>query len=204
MAKYDEREGNSCHIHLSLRSTSGEAVLAADDGHGFSPLMEHFLAGQLACLRELTLLFAPNVNSYKRFVEGSFAPTAVAWGHDNRTCALRVVGHDPGSLRLENRVPGGDVNPYLAVAAMIAAGLHGIDQELSLEDELRGNAYVSDRPRVPATLRDAAEAFAAGEVAAAALGEDVVAHYLNAARVEQQAFDAAVTDWERKRGFERL
>jgi len=204
MAKYDEREGNSCHIHLSLRSASGDAVLAADDGHGFSPLMEHFLAGQLACLQEMTLLFAPNVNSYKRFVEGSFAPTAVAWGHDNRTCALRVVGHEPGSLRLENRVPGGDVNPYLAVAAMIAAGLHGVDQELPLEDEFRGNAYVSDRPRVPGSLRDAAEAFAAGEVAAAALGDEVVAHYLNAARIEQRAFDAAVTDWERTRGFERL
>jgi glutamine synthetase len=152
----------------------------------------------------MTLLFAPNVNSYKRFVEGSFAPTAVAWGHDNRTCALRVVGHDPVSLRFENRVPGGDVNPYLAVAAMIAAGLHGVDQELPLEDEFRGNAYVSDKPRVPATLRDAAEAFAASEVADAALGDEVVAHYLNAARVEQRAFDAAVTDWERTRGFERL
>jgi glutamine synthetase len=204
MAKYDEREGNSCHIHLSVRSTSGDAVLSTDDGHGFSPFMEHFLAGQLACLREMTLLFAPNVNSYKRFVEGSFAPTAVAWGHDNRTCALRVVGHDPVSLRFENRVPGGDVNPYLAVAAMIAAGLHGVDQELPLEDEFRGNAYVSDKPRVPATLRDAAEAFAASEVADAALGDEVVAHYLNAARVEQRAFDAAVTDWERTRGFERL
>ena len=203
MAKYDEREGNSCHIHLSLRSTDGEPVLAGDGEHGFSPMMEHFVAGQLACLEELTLLLAPNVNSYKRFTPGSFAPTAVAWGRDNRTCAVRVVGQGL-SLRPENRVPGGDVNPYLAVAALIAAGLHGIDQELPLEPELRGNAYDADKPHVPSTLRDAAAAFAASDVARAAFGDDVVDHYLNAARVELAAFDAAVTDWERIRGFERL
>jgi glutamine synthetase len=114
MAKYNEREGNSCHIHISVRDTNGNAVMAGDRDHGFSPLMEHFLAGQLACLREFTYLLAPNINSYKRYVPGSFAPTAVAWGEDNRTCALRVVGHGE-SLRVENRVPGGDVNPYLAV-----------------------------------------------------------------------------------------
>jgi glutamine synthetase len=198
MAKFDEREGNSCHIHLSLRG--------ADDGivfDGFSPLMQHFIAGQLACLADLTLLLAPNVNSYKRFTPGSFAPTSIAWGRDNRTCALRVVGHGP-SLRVENRVPGGDVNPYLALAALIAAGLHGIEQELPLEEEFVGNAYTSDKPHVPATLRDAAERFAASEIAKAAFGEDVVAHYTNAARVELDAFNAAVTDWERVRGFERL
>jgi len=204
MAKYDEREGNSCHIHLSLRSSDGTPVLAGDGEHGFSPLMEHFIAGQLACLSEMTLLFAPNVNSYKRYVDGSFAPTAIAWGRDNRTCALRVVGHGGDALRVENRVPGGDVNPYLAVAAMVAAGLHGIENELTLEPEFVGNAYVSDKPRVPATLRDATAAFASSSVAAAAFGDEVVAHYLNAARVEQTAFDASVTDWERQRGFERL
>lgn len=203
MAKYDEREGNSCHIHLSVRSASGEPVLAGDGAHGFSPLMEHFVAGQLAHLQELTLLFAPNVNSYKRFVPGSFAPTAVAWGRDNRTCALRVVGHGE-SLRAENRVPGGDVNPYLAVAAMVAAGLQGIEEELPLDPEFVGNAYVSDKPRVPATLRDATGAFADSKLAAVAFGPDVVEHYVNAAHVEQAAFDAAVTDWERQRGFERL
>jgi glutamine synthetase len=203
MAKYDEREGNSCHIHLSLRSSSGKPVLAGDREHGFSPMMEHFLAGQLACLRELALLAAPNINSYKRFAEGSFAPTAVAWGNDNRTCALRVVGHGE-SLRVESRVPGGDVNPYMAVAAMVAAGLHGIDNELPLDPELVGNAYESDKPRIPSTLRDAAAAFADSKLATAVLGEDVVQHYLNAAQVEQAAFDAAVTDWERRRGFERL
>jgi glutamine synthetase len=203
MAKFDEREGNSCHIHFSLRSPDGEPVLAGDGPHGFSPLMQHFLAGQLACLAELTYFLAPNINSYKRYVDGSFAPTTIAWGLDNRTCALRVVGHGP-SLRFENRVPGGDVNPYLAVSALIAAGLHGIDNELPLEEPLVGNAYASGRPRVPATLREAAERFAGSKTAADAFGDDVVEHYANAARVELDAYDAAVTDWERFRGFERL
>jgi glutamine synthetase len=204
MAKFDEREGNSCHIHLSLRSPEGEPVLAGEGDHGFSPLMERFLAGQLACVRELTMLSAPNINSYKRYVDGSFAPTAIAWGLDNRTCALRVVGHGE-SLRVESRVPGGDVNPYLAVAAMVAAGLHGIDHELPLEPAFVGNAYHdADRSRVPTTLREAAAAFGDSKVAREAFGDDVVAHYLNAARVEQAAFDAAVTDWELRRGFERL
>ncbi|WP_092526812.1 glutamine synthetase family protein [Amycolatopsis arida] len=201
MAKYNEREGNSCHIHVSLRGTDGTPVFPGPDGH--SPLFRHFLAGQLACLRELTYFFAPNVNSYKRFVPGSFAPTAVAWGTDNRTCALRVVGHGD-SLRVENRVPGGDVNPYLAVAALLAAGLHGIEHELPLEPETTGNAYRAELPRVPTTLREAADLLAGSEVARTAFGDDVVEHYRNAARVELAAFDAAVTDWERIRGFERL
>lgn len=203
MAKFNEREGNSCHIHLSVRGADGSPVMAGDGAHGFSPLMEHWLAGQIAAMREFTLFFAPGINSYKRFVEGSFAPTAVAWGFDNRTCALRVVGHGQ-SLRVENRVPGGDVNQYLATAAIIAAGLHGIENELSLEEAFAGNAYTSDKPRVPATLRDAAALFADSEIAHKAFGQDVVDHYLNMARIEQQAFDAAVTDWERFRGFERL
>ncbi|WP_309115524.1 glutamine synthetase family protein [Saccharothrix sp.] len=201
MAKYNEREGNSCHIHLSLRATDGSPVFA--DGHGMSALMKSFLAGQLAGLRELTYFLAPNVNSYKRFVPGSFAPTAVAWGRDNRTCALRVVGHGQ-SLRFENRVPGGDVNPYLAVAALIAAGLHGVENDLQLEDAFEGNAYGSDRATVPTTLRDAAALLAQSEIAREAFGKDVVDHYLNAARVELAAYDSFVTDWERIRGFERL
>ncbi|MFE0463314.1 glutamine synthetase family protein [Kitasatospora sp. NPDC058965] len=203
MAKYNEREGNSCHIHLSLRAADGTPVLAGDGQHGFSRTMEHFLAGQLACLNEFALLLAPTINSYKRYVPGSFAPTAIAWGRDNRTCALRVVGHG-SSLRFENRVPGGDVNPYLAVAALIAAGLHGIEQGLELEPEFTGNAYAGDSPRVPATLRDAVALFEASGIAAAAFGKEVVHHYGHAGRVELTAFDAAVTDWERRRGFERL
>ncbi|MCX5214190.1 glutamine synthetase family protein [Kitasatospora sp. NBC_00240] len=203
MAKYDQREGNSCHIHLSLRDDQGRPVMPGEGANGFSPVMEHFLAGQLACLADFALLLAPTVNSYKRYVPGSFAPTAIAWGRDNRTCALRVVGHG-ASLRFENRVPGGDVNPYLAVAALIAAGLHGIEQQLPLEPEFSGNAYSSDAPRVPATLRDAVEAFEHSEAAALAFGKDVVRHYSHAGRVELAAYDAAVTDWERRRGFERL
>jgi len=204
MAKFNEREGNSCHIHLSVVGEGGEPVMADKNGqYGFSKLMEHWIAGQLATLRELTLFFAPNINSYKRYVEGSFAPTAVAWGLDNRTCALRVVGHGR-SLRVENRVPGGDVNQYLAVAALIAGGLYGIEHELELEPIFEGNAYTSDAPRVPSSLREATELFAGSEIAVEAFGEDVVAHYLNNARVEQSAYDAAITDWERVRGFERF
>ena len=203
MAKYDEREGNSCHIHISLRDESGEPVLAGDGPGGFAPIMNHFIAGQLRCLREFTCLLAPNINSYKRFVAGSFAPTAVAWGTDNRTCALRVVGHG-ASLRVENRVPGGDVNPYLAVAALVAAGLYGIENELEPGPELIGNAYTADLEHVPGTLREATELFAHSAIARSSFGDDVVDHYTNAARVELAAFDAAVTDWERVRGFERL
>jgi glutamine synthetase len=203
MAKYNELEGNSCHIHISLRGADDAPVLAGDGAYGFSPLMEHFVAGQLACLQELTYFLAPNINSYKRFVEGSFAPTAVAWGLDNRTCALRIVGHGE-SLRVENRVPGGDVNPYLAAAALIASGLHGIDEELQLGAPMEGNAYTSDSERVPTTLRDAATNLAESKLARRAFGDEAVDHYLNAARVELAAYDAAVTDWERVRGFERL
>jgi glutamine synthetase len=204
MAKYNEREGNSCHIHLSLRGLDGSAVLADESRpYGFSKMMEHFIAGQLATLRELSLFLAPNINSYKRFVEGSFAPTAAAWGLDNRTCALRVVGKGLG-LRVENRVPGGDVNQYLAVAALIAGGLYGIENELELEPIFEGNAYTSDKPRVPSSLREAITLFSNSTIASEAFGQDVVDHYLNYARIEQGAFDAAVTDWERVRGVERL
>ncbi len=204
MAKFNEREGNSCHIHLSVRALDGTPVMADKDRpYGFSKLMEHWIAGQLATMRELTLFLAPNINSYKRYVAGSFAPTAVAWGLDNRTCALRVVGHGH-SLRVENRVPGGDVNQYLAVAALIAGGLYGIEHKLELEPIFEGNAYVSDAPRVPSSLREAAELFQNSAVAVEAFGEDVVAHYLNNAHIEQAAFDAAITDWERVRGFERF
>ncbi|MGO9974277.1 MAG: glutamine synthetase family protein [Solirubrobacteraceae bacterium] len=198
IAKFDAREGNSCHIHFSL---------ADDDGPLFArerAVFESFLAGQLACLRELTLMLAPNVNSYKRYAAGSFAPTAVAWGTDNRTCSLRVVGHGPG-LRFENRAGGADLNPYMALSAIIASGLHGVEQGLQLEAPYMGNAYLAtDKPRLPTTLREARDLFAASEVARAAFGEHVVAHYVNAADVELAAFETAVTDWELMRGFERL
>jgi glutamine synthetase len=204
MAKYNEREGNSCHIHISFRGTDGTAVFADKNAeHGMSKMFRHFIAGQLAVMRELTLFSAPNINSYKRYVPGSFAPTALAWGLDNRTCALRVVGQGLG-MRVENRVPGGDVNQYLAVSALIAAGLYGIDNELELEDAYEGNAYTSDVSRVPATLRESAELFAASTFAREAFGDEVVDHYLNNAAIELAAYDSAVTDWEKVRGFERL
>ncbi|WP_353941457.1 glutamine synthetase family protein [Streptomyces sp. HUAS MG91] len=201
MAKYNEREGNSCHIHLSLADADGANAMA--DGRDMSELMRHFLAGQLAALRDFSLLYAPHINSYKRFQQGSFAPTAVAWGHDNRTCALRVVGHGR-SLRFENRLPGGDVNPYLAVAGLIAAGLHGVEYKLGLPDACAGNAYTAGYAHVPTTLREAADLWADSPIARAAFGDEVVAHYRNMARVELDAFDAAVTDWELRRSFERM
>ncbi|MDQ0603168.1 glutamine synthetase [Streptomyces canus] len=201
MAKYNEREGNSCHIHLSLTDTAGNNVMA--DNGGMSEVMRHFLAGQLAALRDFSLLYAPNINSYKRFQPGSFAPTAVAWGHDNRTCALRVVGHGR-SMRFENRLPGGDVNPHLAVAGLVAAGLYGIEQKLELPEACTGNAYTADYAHVPTTLREAAELWENSPIAKAAFGDEVVAHYRNMARVELDAFDAAVTDWELRRSFERM
>jgi glutamine synthetase len=202
MAKFNEREGNSCHIHFSLRDLADKPVFPAS-GHGHSETFEHALAGMLATLQDLTLFLAPNINSYKRYVEGSFAPTAIAWGHDNRTCAFRVVGHGD-AVRVECRVPGGDVNPYLGIAALVAGAIHGIESALPLENEYTGNAYVSEKPRVPTTLREAATRFTASALARAAFGDDVVDHYSNFARVELAAFDAAVTDWERFRGFERL
>jgi glutamine synthetase len=199
MAKIDEREGSSCHVHLSLTGSDGRPVFADDDG-----VFRAFLGGMVAALRELTLLLAPNINSYKRFAAGSFAPTAVAWGHDNRTCALRVVGHGP-SKRIECRAPGADANPYMTLAAIIAAGLHGVGASLDPGPACDGNAYVADGvPHVPGSLHEARELFAASALAREAFGEEVVAHYLNAADVELAAFGAAVTDWERVRGFERL
>jgi len=201
MAKFDQREGNSCHIHMSLRGDDGGIVF--DQGNGPTPMFEHFVAGIQATMCELTLLYAPNVNSYKRFQPGSFAPTSTAWGHDNRTCSLRVVGHGAG-LRLENRLPGGDVNPYLALAGMLASGLRGIELELPLEPAFAGNAYASDHPKVPASLHAARELFAGSPVAREMLGDAVVDHYTNCADVELAAYGAAVTDWERFRGFERM
>jgi glutamine synthetase len=203
MAKFNEREGSSCHIHLSLRGKDGSTVFWDEETGGRSGLYDHFVAGVLATMADFTLLYAPNVNSYKRFAAGSFAPTAIAWGSDNRTCAVRLVGHG-SSARMENRLPGGDVNPYLALAAMMAGGLHGIEQELVLEPELEGNAYLSEAPSVPKTLKEARDVFAGSATTRAILGDEVVDHYTNMADVELAAFESAVTDWELRRGFERL
>jgi glutamine synthetase len=201
MAKPSEREGNSCHIHMSLRGTDGDLTFWKDGAR--TAVYDQFIAGVLATMREFTLFYAPNINSYKRFAKGSFAPTAVAWGLDNRTCSVRLVGHG-ASARMENRLPGGDVNPYLALAAMLAGGLYGIEHELELEPETSGNAYESGAPTVPTTMREARDALAASGIAREVFGDDVVDHYLNYADVELAAFESAVTDWELRRGFERL
>lgn len=203
MAKYNQREGSSCHVHVSLRGEDDEMVMAGERDHGFSELMEHFIAGQLAAIKELTFFFAPNINSYKRFAEGSFAPTAVAWGFDNRTCAFRVVGHGP-SLRVECRVGGADLNPYLATAALIGAGIHGIRNRLTLPPITTGSAYASDAERLPTNLRAARDLLAGSQLAQDIFGEAVVRHYVNAADIEIAAYDSVVTDWEVRRGFERL
>jgi len=205
MAKPNEREGNSSHIHLSFRGLNGELVMAdeSDKEHGMSELGRQFIAGQLAHMRELSLLFAPNINSYKRYVPGSFAPTAIRWGRDNRTCAFRLVGRGAG-LRLENRIPGGDVNPYLAVAGIIAAGLDGISKKMKVEPAFTGNAYVSDSPRVPSTMNEALDLWEKSAWVKETFGEEVQAHYANMARVEIAAYGKAVTDWELFRNFERF
>jgi glutamine synthetase len=197
MAKPDHTWiGNSCHVHASLWR-DGENAFA-----GESDTFRRFLAGWIAGARELAIFLAPTINSYKRYASGSWAPTTLAWGYDNRTCGFRIVGHD-SSQRVETRIPGGDVNPYLAFAALLAAGLHGIEQALELPPPLEGNAYVSDAERFPSTLREAIDALEHGTIARGALGDDVVDHYLNYARTEQRLFDEVVTCYERERLFER-
>jgi glutamine synthetase len=197
MAKPDHTWiGSSCHIHGSL--WRGEEPVFAGESEAF----RQFLAGWIACARELALFLAPTVNSYKRYAAGSWAPTTLAWGHDNRTCGFRIVGHGP-SLRVETRIPGADVNPYLAFAALLAAGLHGIEQELELPPAFEGNAYESDVERFPSTLREAIAALDGSSMSRAALGGQVVDHYLTYARAEQELFDRTVTCYERERLFER-
>lgn len=197
MAKPDHRGvGSSCHIHSSLWQ-DGKAAFA-----GESDVFKQYLAGQIACASELAIFYAPTINSYKRFAAGSWAPTTLAWAHDNRTCGFRIVG-EGSSLRPETRIPGADANPYLAFAALLASGLYGIEQQLELGPALEGNAYESDAKRFPHALREAIEELERGTVARQLLGDEVVDHYLNYARTEQQLFDKVVTNYERERMFER-
>jgi len=206
MAKYSADEvGSSCHVHSSVWSRDGEQSLMWDDitSDHLSPTFRGWLAGQLACGRELAWMYAPTVNSYKRYQPESWAPTALAWSLDNRTCGFRIVGHG-SSFRLESRIPGADVNPYLAYAATIAAGLHGIEHGLDPGPRFDGNAYAApELPRVPASLAEATEAFATSKVAPDAFGADVHDHLLNTARQELAHFNRAVTDWERRRNFDQ-
>jgi glutamine synthetase len=211
MAKYDmAAAGSSFHLHSSLWDRSGRKALFAPNGKGpahpppLPPLLGHWLAGQMALAREVAYFYAPGVNSYKRYQAGSFAPTRVAAGWDNRTCGFRLCG-EGSSLRVENRIPGADANPYLAFAATIAAGLHGIGNKLKMPRLYEGNAYEdATLPQVPKTLREAIAELERSKVARSALGDRVTDHYLHAARLEQQAFDQAVTDWELVRNFERI
>jgi glutamine synthetase len=206
MAKYDAKQaGSSFHLHTSLWDPAGQRNLFVQQGaQPWSELFQQFLAGQLALAREFSLCYAPYVNSYKRYQAGSFAPTRIAWGWDNRTCGFRVCGHG-NALRVENRIPGADANPYLAFAATIAAGLYGIEQKLSLPPRCEGNAYDSTSiPQVPRTLREAIGEFEKSQVAREAFGEKVVEHYLHMGRLEQEAYDRAVTCWELARNFERI
>ena len=188
--------GSSCHIHSSLWRDGKNAFAGESDE------FKSYLAGQIACLADLAIFVAPVVNSYKRFAAGSWAPTTLAWGHDNRTCGFRVVGHG-SSVRPETRIPGADANPYLAFAALLAAGLYGIEEKLELGPALEGNAYVSDAERFPHALREAIARLERSEVARRLLGDEVIEHYLNYARTEQELFDRTVTGYERERMFER-
>ena len=208
MAKYDMGgAGSSFHLHSSLWDRQGKKPLFAASGHGHrtgTPLFGQWLAGQLAMAREFAYFYAPGVNAYKRYQAGSFAPTRIVAGWDNRTCGFRLCGEGSG-FRVENRIPGADANPYLAFAATIAAGLHGIASRLKAPKLYDGNAYEdSTLPQVPKTLREAITELERSKVARATFGERVVEHYLHTARLEQQAFDQAVTDWELMRYFERI
>ena len=196
--------GNSCHLHLSLTDPNGVNAFAAVDGTGVSDAFRWFLGGWLRHLPELMVFNAPTVNSYKRYEDGSWAPTRLAWSRDNRTAAFRIVGTGP-SLRIECRVPGADVNPYLVYAAAVAAGLEGIDQRIEPPEELRGDAYTtSELPEVAGSLEEAVEVFDRSGLATRAFGAEVVEHYRRFYRVEAEAYRRAVTDWERARYFERI
>jgi glutamine synthetase len=208
MAKYDMAEcGSSCHIHSSVWSADGKTPLMHDAAgpEQMSPVFRGWLGGQLAHARELAWLFAPTVNSYKRYQPESWAPTAIAWGRDNRTCGFRVVGHEGASFRVENRIPGADCNPYLAFAATIAAGMHGIEHGEEPSDRFDGNAYeAAEVSRVPWNIVDAINELEGSEMAKSSFGPEVHAHLVNTAKQEWLAFSQVVTDWERRRCFEQF
>jgi glutamine synthetase len=205
MAKPDHSWiGSSCHIHTSLWDTEGsKSLFPEENGHEGSDVFKQFLGGLIAHMNELMVFIAPNINSYKRYASESWAPTTLAWSRDNRTCGFRIVGHGDG-FRIESRIPGADTNPYLAFAAMIAAGLEGLENELEPPAMCVGNAYaIESLPRVPSTLRDAIDALDESAMARSAFGDEVVDHYLNYARTEQRLFDETVTCYERERLYER-
>ncbi|HXV24019.1 MAG TPA: glutamine synthetase family protein [Alphaproteobacteria bacterium] len=207
MAKWRyDLAGSSSHIHVSLWDKAGKSPLFLDPKgeYGMSPLMRHFVAGQLAYAREITWFLAPYVNSYKRFQAGTFAPTKAIWSLDNRTAGFRLCGAETKGIRIECRIGGADLNPYLAFAALIAAGLAGVEQEMALEAPFSGDAYQGqDLREVPKTLREATELMRNSKMLRAALGDGVIDHYVHTADWEQFEYDRRVTDWELRRGFER-
>ncbi|HYM69752.1 MAG TPA: glutamine synthetase family protein [bacterium] len=208
MAKWRaDLAGSSCHLHSSLWDREGKRNLFWEAGRqpfGMSETFRHYLGGQIEAARQLAYFFAPYINSYKRYLAGTFAPVLAVWSHDNRTCGFRVVG-ESRSLRIENRVPGADINPYLALAATIAAGLWGIEHAVEPPPMFEGDAYHAEGlRRVPATLREAADELAQSAIAREAFGDRVVEHYLHTAQLEQRAYDRAVTCWELARNFERI
>lgn len=206
MAKWSSKfAGNSSHLHQSLTTMDGFPIFYdAQQPHSMSKIMQHYLAGLLHYSKDITLMLAPNINSYKRFSAGTFAPTKAVWSMDNRTAGYRICGADTRSVRVECRIGGADLNPYIAYSAMLAAGLKGIEDKLELPPIFQGDAYTADGiPEIPATLREAIDAFSNSAMLRAALGDDVVDHYTHAACHEQAQFDRAVTNWEQKRYFER-
>jgi len=202
--KYD-LAGSSCHIHLSLQDDKGDNVFCdANDDLGMSETMKYFMAGQLAHADDITYFVAPFVNSYKRFQAGTFAPTKAIWSRDNRTAGFRLCGEGTSGVRIECRIGGADLNPYLAFAALIAAGLDGLEKKLPLEESYVGDAYTGENLReIPKTLRAATEALDGSTLLRKAFGDHVVNHYVHTARWEQHEYDRRVTDWEVQRGFER-
>ena len=207
MAKYsDQKDGCSGHTHQSLWSIDGDrpAFWDASQPHSVAPLLRSYVAGVLATLPDFMALYAPNVNSYKRFVPGSWAPTTATWGFDNRTAALRVIAGAPGAVRIENRVPGADVNAYLGFAASLAGGLYGIERGLEPPEPVTGDAYAIEAPPLPRSLDEAVERFASSPVAREYLGEAFVDQYARMRRWEVEQFGRAVTDWERRRYFEQV
>ncbi|KAA3629791.1 MAG: glutamine synthetase [Proteobacteria bacterium] len=206
MAKWSyTAAGSSSHVHQSLWSVDGKPLFYDPEAkHGMSELMRHYLAGLLHHASEITYFLAPYINSYKRFMAGTFAPTKAVWSLDNRTAGYRICGADSESVRVECRVGGADLNPYLAMAALLAAGIDGIENRRKLEPAFVGNAYRGNEVReIPTTLRAAAEALEGSKMLRAALSDEVVDHYVHAARWEQFEYDRRVTDWEVVRGFER-
>ena len=200
---HHDKVGSSSHVHQSLWKNGENAFYDPADKLGMSKVMKHYMAGLLSYTSDITFFLAPYVNSYKRFAKGTFAPTRIIWSVDNRTAGFRLCGAGSKSVRVECRIGGSDMNPYLAIAAQIAAGIAGIENKLLLDEPAKGDVYQGNTKMIPASLREAKDALSASEMLESAFGEDVVKHYCRAAEVELEEFDRVVTDWEIARGFER-